>query len=107
MFKIKPFCLDNRFIHLYTQVHDDCDDNDEYMKGNSLIYCSCCHGKGRMNWGLNVPRLKAPNSWWWIKFWNKRYIRWTNPWMWYLPKWKKIRAQMEAEDKAYREANGL
>jgi len=40
------------------------------------------------HFGLNIPQdWKSWNSWWVIKYWPNRYIRWTNPWLaWFQSK---------------------
>jgi hypothetical protein len=44
------------------------------------VECSCsyCSGKNKLHYGLNIPEdWKAWNSWYVIKYWKNRYIRWT------------------------------
>jgi hypothetical protein len=55
--------------------------NDSWTK----CQCSYCGGlgkKGRIHYGLNIPkRWGKVNSWWVIKYAPHRYIRWTNRWL--------------------------
>lgn len=37
--------------------------------------CSYCHGDSKIKYGLNIPKIK--NGWWAIKYWKRRYIRFT------------------------------
>lgn len=46
--------------------------------------CSYCYGEDRMHYGLNIPKCKKWNSWWVIKYWNRRYFRWTNTFLMYI-----------------------
>lgn len=43
--------------------------------------CSYCHGSHRMKWGLNVPKQKAFNSWFVIKYGPGKYFRFTLPFL--------------------------
>ena len=43
--------------------------------------CNFCKGDSKRHFGLNIPKSKSPNSWWTIKYWNARYIRFTLPWL--------------------------
>jgi len=78
MIQIKPGSLvfENIFNILH-EIHEkgksDCW-NDNEIKCN----CSYCEGKTKLHYGLNIPECKKWNSWWVIKYWDKRYIRWTN-----------------------------
>jgi len=40
--------------------------------------CSYCSGNNKLHYGLNISKNKSWNSWFVIKYWNHRYIRWTN-----------------------------
>lgn len=44
-------------------------------------WCSYCHGSSKLHYGLNIPESKAWNSWWVIKYWDSRYIRFTIPFL--------------------------
>ena len=49
--------------------------------------CSYCKGHVRLHYGLNIPKCKAWNSWWTIKYGPGRYLRWTNSWLkWFKKK---------------------
>jgi hypothetical protein len=51
---------------------------DIHDRNCNCSYCGNGHDKG-LHYGLNIPPdWKAWNSWWVIKFWPKRYFRWTN-----------------------------
>lgn len=60
-----------------------------HIKGKSdwnnsweTCHCSYCKGDNKIHYGLNAPAdWKAWNSWWVIKYWDRRYIRWTNSWL--------------------------
>lgn len=44
--------------------------------------CSYCVGSNKIHFGLNIPKdWTSWNSWYVIKYWPGRYIRWTNGWM--------------------------
>lgn len=64
----------------------------EVSSNNNLDKCKCsyCHGNNRLHYGLNIPDdWKAWNSWYVIKYWKGRYIRWTNSWLRKIKKDKK------------------
>ena len=43
--------------------------------------CSYCCGRYRLRLGLNIPKdWAAPNSWYVVQYWPKRYIRCTIAW---------------------------
>lgn len=43
--------------------------------------CSYCKGNGKLHYGLNIPkRWSEWNSWYIIKYGERKYFRWTNPW---------------------------
>jgi hypothetical protein len=50
--------------------------------------CSYCYGNNKEHYGLNIPKNKSWNSWWVIKYWDRRYIRWTNSWLKYKSRTK-------------------
>ena len=43
--------------------------------------CSYCEsgGNGEIKYGLNIPGIISPTSWFVIKYWKYRYIRFTIP----------------------------
>lgn len=43
--------------------------------------CSYCYGNDKLYYGLNIPEDKSWNSWWVIKYWSNRYIRFTLPFL--------------------------
>lgn len=43
--------------------------------------CSYCEGKNKLHFGLNIPQDKSWNSWYIIKYWKSRYIRFTIPFL--------------------------
>lgn len=44
--------------------------------------CSYCCGDSKLKYGLNIPGdWKSPFSWWVIKYWKWRYIRFTLPFL--------------------------
>jgi len=48
---------------------------------NTVCTCSYCEGRNKLHYGLNIPdHWKGWNSWYIIKYWDRRYIRWTNSW---------------------------
>lgn len=60
-----------------------------------------------LHYGLNIPgQWYAWNSWYVIKYWPGRYIRWTNHWFgWFSPshrRWMKQMAAIIAENKVKR-----
>lgn len=47
--------------------------NDKHDKECNCSYCAT----PGLHYGLNVPKVKAWNSWWVIKYWPGRYFRFT------------------------------
>lgn len=43
--------------------------------------CSHCKGSSKLHYGLNIPTVKKANSWWVIKYWKARYIRFNVPFL--------------------------
>ena len=63
--KVKDI-ISNSWTHVLHEVHGKkCD-------------CSYCYGENKEHYGLNIPQDKSWNGWWVFKYWNKRYVRWTN-----------------------------
>ena len=55
-------------------------------KHQETCACSYCVGKNKLHYGLNIPPDWAGwNSWYVFKFWERRYIRWTNRWLYKNP----------------------
>lgn len=51
---------------------------EKHEEGCTCSYCSDW-GKGKLHYGLNMPKLyKSPTSWWVIKYGKGSYLRWTN-----------------------------
>jgi len=43
--------------------------------------CSYCKGEHKLHYGLNIPiDWSAWNSWYVIKVFKRKYLRWTNRW---------------------------
>ena len=43
--------------------------------------CSYCKGSSKLHYGLNIPKCKKANSWFVIKYWKYRYIRFNVPFL--------------------------
>lgn len=67
------------FLH---EIHAKGKTNFSWNNNYKDCRCSYCYGPNKLHYGLNIPGLwKHWNSWWVIKYWNNRYIRWTNSWI--------------------------
>jgi len=59
---------------------------DRHEKGCTCSYCrNCGYGARPLHFGLNIPKSKSWNSWWIVKYWNHRYVRWTFPFLKHCP----------------------
>jgi len=59
--------------------------NEKHKELCTCSYCGNSYDKG-LHIGLNVPKSKSWNSWWVIKYGNKKYFRWTFS---FLKRWEK------------------
>lgn len=52
---------------------------DTHTKDCSCTYCETSCSTVKLHWGLNIPESKAWNSWWVVKYWTNRYLRFNLP----------------------------
>ena len=56
-------------LHILHEVH---------KKDCTCSYCAPFNYKRKIHYGLNLPEDRRWNSWRVLKYFNRRYIRWTN-----------------------------
>ena len=63
-------------FHILHEIHE----KGKASWNNNWTSCECsyCKGSSKLHYGLNIPKHKSPTSWWVIKYFKGRYIRWTN-----------------------------
>jgi hypothetical protein len=69
--------LCNKYIHILHETHTK-EKASDWNLDDENCSCSYCKGNHKLHYGLNIPINKSWNSWFVIKYWNHRYIRWTN-----------------------------
>lgn len=55
------------------------DKSDSWNDNWITCQCSYCIGNTKLHYGLNIPENISWTSWFVIKYWNNRYIRFTIP----------------------------
>jgi hypothetical protein len=68
-------------FHVLHEIHTK-DGNSGWNHINwTECECSYCKGSVKLHYGLNTPKVKIASSWWVIKYWKSRYIRFTIPFL--------------------------